>query len=354
MNTRTLRRGALAVAIAAQFSLAAGAHAADWWPFAVNEVKPGAIEKTDYVPLPKASKKWNLCVLVPHMKDSFWVATAYGVIEEARRQGVKVSLYQAGGYENLPKQISQFDDCMAAKADAIITASISEVGLAKKFEEGMHKGVPQIGMVNPLSDKAPVTAKVFVDFETMARATGEFLVARLNGAPARVVSFPGPQGSGWAESYAKGFARALEGTKVGILSEKYGDTGVAAQLKLVEDALQAHPDMSVVWGTAPTAEAAIGAVAEAGRRGEVQIVSCYENQAMLDAMKRGEILGFGTQFPVVQGRIAVDMAIRALEKQPLKPFLQPVPVMIGKHNADRVDLASVLAPAKWQPVYALD
>ena len=74
-----------------------------------------------------------LCVLFPHVKDSMWVAAAYGAVEEAERLGVKLTLLQAGGYENLPKQISQFDDFVAAKSDAIITGAISEAGMAKKF-----------------------------------------------------------------------------------------------------------------------------------------------------------------------------------------------------------------------------
>ena len=48
--------------------------------------------------------------------------------------------------------------------------------------------------------------------------------------------------------------------------------------------------MNVIWGTAPTAEAAVGAVAEAGKQGEMMIMSSYENQAMLDAMNKGGTL----------------------------------------------------------------
>lgn len=92
-----------------------------------------------------------------------------------------------------------------------------------------------------------------------------------------------------------------------LLEEKFGDTGVAVQLGLVQNAMQAHPDMNVIWGTAATIKAAIGAVAEANRP-DMLIMSSYENQAMLDLLKSGKTLGFATQFPVTQGRIAVDMA----------------------------------------------
>ena len=46
-------------------------------------------------------------------------------------------------------------------------------------------------------------------------------------------------------------------------------------------------------------------------------MSSYENQAMLDALNKGEILGFATQYPVLQGRIAIDTAVRASSISPI-------------------------------------
>jgi periplasmic protein TorT len=59
------------------------ARAADpWWPVKVYDLDSGSPKVTDYVPVEKAAKPWNICVLFPHMKDTFWVAVDYGVVEE--------------------------------------------------------------------------------------------------------------------------------------------------------------------------------------------------------------------------------------------------------------------------------
>ena len=52
------------------------------------------------------------------MKDSFWVAVAYGIVEEAKRMNVNMTLYEAGGYENLPKQLSQSRYTFSLSVDA--------------------------------------------------------------------------------------------------------------------------------------------------------------------------------------------------------------------------------------------
>lgn len=343
-----------ATALVTTIGIAGSASAeGEWWPVKVYDASSGENVEVEYSPVEKAAAPHNICVLFPHMKDSFWVAVAYGIVEEAERQNVNMTLFEAGGYENLPRQISQFDDCMAGGYDAIVIGAISEAGLALKFEEAIAAGIPVISTVNPVAD-AETTAKMFVEFDVMGEQTGSYLVEHLAGAEANVVNFPGPAGSGWAELFNDGFKRAIEGVdNVTLLDEKFGDSGVSVQLQLIQDALQAYPEMNVIWGTAPTAEAGIAAVAEVGREGEIMIMSSYENQAMLDALNRGDILGFATQYPVLEGRVAIDMAVRALEGAPLMTFVKPIPDMIASGTVDKIDMSQVLAPADWTPVYSV-
>lgn len=342
------------VAAAIAFWLTGGvALAGDWWPAKVYNEKDGIQAPFDYVPLEKASKKWHICVLFPHVKDSMWVAAAYGAVGEAKRLGVKLTLLQAGGYENLPKQISQFDDCVAAKADAIITGAISEAGMAKKFEEGLGKKIPQIMLINPVAN-APVTAKVSVDYPTLGKLAGDFILKTYAGKDLKVAAFPGPQGSGWAESFFKGFDGALAGSKAKIVDTKWGDTGVAVQLKLVEDSLQTHPDVSVLWGAPPAIEAAVGAVANAGLDGKVELISSYENQAMLDLLRADDVKAFPTLAPVLEARIAIDTAVRALEGKEFTKATMILPEMLTKDTIGATNLDNIFAPVEWQPVYTVD
>lgn len=354
--TSAFRRTAAACSIGlALGSVAFSASAQDagkWWPIDVLDVSSGENVLTAYSPVEGASQPWNVCVLFPHMKDSFWVAVAYGIVTEAQRQGINMTIYEAGGYENLPRQLSQFDDCMASGVDAIVVGPISEAGLSKKFDEALAAGIPVIATVNPVAE-ANVTAKMFAAFDEMGEVTGNSFLEQLDGAPANVVAFPGPAGSGWAEATLEGLERSTKGSNVVILDRMFGDTGVGVQLQLVQDALQAYPEITAIWGSAPTAEAAIGAVAEIGREGDIKIISSYENQAMLDAMNAGEILGFATQYPVLEGKVAIDMAVRSLQGEPVMEFARPALSMITKETAASINMDLVLAPTDWTPLYSV-
>ena len=350
--TKALQAALLGAAATVAFGLAPAAADAIF-PVKVYDSSSGTPKVVDYSPLAKASKPYKLCVLFPHMKDSFWVGVAYGIVKQAEAENVNMSLYEAGGYENLPKQLSQFDDCLASGADAIIVGAISGAGLTQKFAEAKKKGIPVVGVANPLPPNA-LPAAIYVDFVAMGETTGDGLVAVAKpGEKLNIVTFPGPAGSGWAESFNDGFKKAVAKDKdAKILGEKFGDSGVAVQLQLIQDALQAYPDLNVIWGTAPTAEAAVGAVAEAGRK-DIKIVSSYENQAMLDALNKGDILAFATQYTVVEGAVSVDQAVRLLDKQPVIALAQPVASAVDKTTVSKLNLDLVLAPQTWTPVYSV-
>lgn len=349
--------GSSILALAVSFS--ATALAADgsekWWPFKIQSAKDGdlkSVSEIEYTPLEKAEKPWNLCVLYPHIQDGYWVSVNYGMVEEAKRLGVNLTIYQAGGYTSLPKQISQYDDCVVAGADAILISPISEAGVAAKITEGMNKGIVNIAVANPILE-TPITARVTPDFYQKGYQTGEYAKKLLGDKEGKAVGFPGPQGSGWAETYMSGFRDSVKEGNIKLLAEQFGEASVPAQLRLVEDALQTYADMNVVWGGAPTAEAAIGAVEDAGRD-DVMIVSSYENQTMLDAVKSGKVVAFATEYPVMMGRIGVDLAVRALEKKPHEKVLLVSPGIVTKDNIDSFDTTQIFAPANTRPVFSVN
>jgi protein TorT len=210
------------------------------------------------------------------MKDAYWLGVDYGVADEAKRQGVKMQLVEAGGYTELQKQISQIEDCVAAGAQAVVIGAISYDGLNNLVAEIRKKNIPVIDVINGISSPE-LSAKSLVSFGEMGAKAGEYL-AKLHPAgspPVKVAWFPGPPGAGWVEAGNTGFLGAVKGSAVEVVETKYGDTGKEVQAKLVEDTLQAHPDISYIVGTAVTAEAAIPIVRDKGIQDKVKILAYY-------------------------------------------------------------------------------
>ena len=81
--------------------------------------------RREYVPLTHASKMWKLCAAIPHLKDDYWLAVNSALIQESRRLGVRLNVFEAGGYENVETQKRQVADCVTDGANGLILGAIS-------------------------------------------------------------------------------------------------------------------------------------------------------------------------------------------------------------------------------------
>ena len=331
-----------------------------WYPYPAQEVTPafsadGEVRDVTYSPLESASQPWNICVSFPHMKDAYWLGVDYGVVDEARRLGVKLNVVEAGGYTELNTQISQIEDCVSGGADAVVIGAISYDGLNNVIGEVAGQGIPVIDVINGVSSK-DIAAKSLVSFRTMGAKTGEYLAGKhpAGSDPVKVGWFPGPAGAGWVEAAHEGFMAAIEGSAVEVLEPRFGDTGKETQLKLVEDVLQANPEVRYIAGTAVTAEAAQGLIRERGLQGDVDLLAFYMTPGVYTGIKRGFILAAPADSMVIQGRIAVDQAVRILEGEDYIKHVGPKIFVVDPDNINDVPRENILPPAGFRPVFSVE
>jgi protein TorT len=356
-----MKRLSLKIAVAAAIAGApAMAVAADWYPYPVESWDPpfdmaSPRTKVDYVPLDKASKPWEICVSFPHMKDAYWLGVDYGVAEEAKRQGVKMQLVEAGGYTELQKQISQIEDCVSAGTDAVVIGAISYDGLNNLVAEIRKKNIPVIDVINGISSPE-ISAKSLVSFGEMGYKAGEFLASQhaAGSDPVKVAWFPGPAGAGWVEAGNTGFLDAVKGSAIEVVETKYGDTGKEAQSKLIEDTLEAHPDLDYIVGTAVTAEAAVPILRNRDLQDQIKVVSYYYTPGVDQGIRRGQILAAPTDSTVVQGRIAIDQAVRILEGKDYLKHVGPALYVVTQETIKDFDPSSTLAPDGFKPVFRVE
>ena len=332
------------------------AAAADWAPYPVEVWSvPGDATSPrtvmDYVPV-TATQAWNICVSFPHMKDAYWLAVDYGAVEESRRQGVSMTLVEAGGYTNLDTQISQIEDCVQGGADAVVIGAISFDGLNNLVDEIAAQGIPVIDVINGMSSEN-LTAKSLVSFGEMGANACSWLANHVGDEATSIAWFPGPAGAGWVEAGNAGCVGALEGTSVTIVDTKFGDTGKEAQSILIEDALAANPDIDFIVGTAVTAEAATSILRDRGLDDEIGVVSYYFTPGIFEGLQSGRILAAPTDSPVIQARIAIDQAVRALEGLDFEEHVGPALFVVDVDTIDTFDSTSTLAPPGFDPVFSV-
>lgn len=332
-----------------------------WYPVEVDVWEPPfntqqQRTQRQYTPLEKSSRRWNICVSIPHLKDDYWVGVNYGLIAEARRLDVSLSLYEAGGYEHLEVQREQLENCLANDSDGLIISAISQDGLEDLIKTAADRGIPVLDLINGISS-THISARVAVDFWDTGFQAGTYLRERHrnNTRTVRVAWFPGPDGAAWVAAGDTGFKDALEGSSIEIISTRRGDTGLATQRKLIESVLDEHGDeLDYIVGTTVTAEAAVDVLRKRGLSKNIKVLSYYYSPGVHRGIKRGNILAAPSDQQALQARIAVDVMVRMLEKQAYFKHVAPRVVLIDASKQRDWDSSTTLAPRGFRPIFSIN
>jgi protein TorT len=309
--------------------------------------------RKQYVPLAHASKQWHLCASIPHLKDDYWLAVNSALIQEARRLGVRLNLFEAGGYEHLDRQKHQIAECMKKRTDGLIVGAISADGLNDLIDSYAGRGIPAIDLINGVSSKA-IAARAAADFYDMGFAAGQALkkLAGADGRPVRIAWFPGPKGAGWVAAGDEGFRAAVEGTRIAIVVTSFGDTGLAEQTKLVTAALDQHKGLDYIVGTAVTAEAAVPLLRERKSSAKTKVLSYYFGAGVYRGIQRGTIVAAPTDQPAIQAKLSVDLMVRVLEKKHYFRHVSATVILVDSGSLPKFDLSSSLGPPGFRPIFS--
>ncbi len=299
-----------------------------------------------------ASRPWRLCTVYPHLKDSYWLAVNFGMVEEARALGLGLRVLEAGGYGHLEYQRERVASCISDEAtDALLVGSVSFAGLNDLLGPFLARR-PVLALVNDI-DPGVISGKVGVPWYQLGWKVGRWLAERhpAGSAAVEIAWLPGPQDAGWVSFIDRGFREGLAGSAANIVAVRSGDTGRTIQRRLVEEVLDAHPEIDYLVGNAPMAEVAIAELRRRGLEDQVAIVSSYVTPGVYNGLLRGRILVSVCDFPVLQGRMAVRQALRALEGVPLEPYIGPTVELVDAELLRRYPIDWMLPPAGFVPVY---
>lgn len=309
----------------------------------------------DYHSPDKATKPWNMCVVFPHIKDAYWQAVNFGMVDQARQMGVILHFSEAGGYPNLERQRDLVRQCAAGpEVDIIILGTVSYDGLSDIIRQA-SRNKHVLATVNDIANVG-LSAKVGVPYYDMGYQIGRYLVKRHPGAdePLPIAWFPGPQKAGWVPFIDRGFRDAIKGSQISIVTVGWGDTDKTIQRNLVQSTLDQHPAVKYLVGNAMMAEAAVSVLRERGLQDSIGILSSYLTPGVYRGILRGRILASPTDSPVVQGRLSIDQAVRILEGRAYDKHLGPLIRVVDRGNLDKTTTDDSMPPPTFSPQFDYD
>jgi len=278
-------------------------------------------------PGPGPSPARTIGVSLLTQQHPFYLELAQAMQQEAARQGLKLDLSIAN--QDLGKQISDVEDFVSKKVDAIILSPVDSRGVKAAVLKAAAARIPVI-TVDIAASGVEVASHVATDNRAGGVLAGQ-LMGRATGGKGQigVLHYPSIQS---VVDRVEGFKSAIAtfpGMK--IVSVQPGITRAEA-LAASQNMLQAHPDLAGIFGFGDDAAlAALASVKGARKLEQVKIVGfdgMAEARAAVD--REPAFVGVIRQYPDQLGLQAVAIAAQLLQGKPVEKFH---PVLPGVYTA---------------------
>jgi ribose transport system substrate-binding protein len=246
-----------------------------------------------------------------------------GLRDEADKCGYKLVI--ASAEFDLGKQAGQIEDFVARKVDAIVVCPVDSRGVGPAIGKANAAGIP-VFTADIAAREGEITSHVASDNVAGGRLAGEFLAKALRGSG--TVAIVGQPAITSVLDRVQGFKDAIgkyPGMK--IVAEVNGQGVRDRSLQAASDVLQAHPDLSGLFGI--NDDSALGALDAARQLGRpaVVIVGYDATPPAVDAIRKGtQLKADVVQYPAKIGKATIDSIRDHFEG---KPVPKTVPVEVG-------------------------
>lgn len=280
------------------------------------------------------TKNFRVGVAFKIKQDQFFMALTEGLNSEAAKNK-NLELTVVFAEEKAETQISQVEDFIAAKVDAIILAAVDEKALVGTVEDANKANIPVVCVDTGVVGGKIVTL-IASDNILAGKLGAEYMVKRINGK-GNVVILDWPPSQSCRER--------VEGVKE-VLS-KYPEMKIIHQEKgklppetsaQVENILTAFPDIDVIYTVSDAfGPPAYREIKLAKKEGRVFVVSVDATPEARMLMKESDVYGCSVaQQPFLMGQKTIQTVVQYLtgEKTDFPSFIPVEVKLITKENAD--------------------
>jgi len=264
----------------------------------------------------------------------------FAILEETIREEVEKNgdrLITVDPDMDLQKQISQIDDLIKQKIDALFLNPVESETILPALVSLNKANIPVINFDSEVKDIELVAAYVGSDNYNAGYVCGVDMVKRLpNGGPIAVLDSPARLSS---RNRIDGFKEAIEGKGFTIvfLRDTRGDLSTAQ--RHIEEMLKIYPGVLAIMGVNdPTALGALAACRAANRANILIYGVDGSPKAKAEIAKGGQFAGTGAQSPISIAKESAAVAYKILNKQAYEKRIPVRTFIINQENINQFDI----------------
>jgi ribose transport system substrate-binding protein len=293
----------------------------------------------------------TIAVFTKNQTNPFFQNVRVGAENAAKQLGAKVIQFVPTKPDSIPEQLSQVEDVIVKKPDAIVFTPVDYKALVPGVEKMNAAGIPVVNITDHMAG-GKIVSYVGIDDYKVGRATAEALMKALGGK-GNVVIIEGVKGSISNQDRTRGLTDVTKDyPNVKLLATQAGNFQRLNALQVMENLMQSFPQIDGVM--AANDAMAIGAIEalDAANRKAI-VVGINGTKEAVEAVKSGKLLASGQADPFMQGCLGTILAIRNLRKQSTPPEMYLKPSVIDASNYREFDMpVEARSCPKWDDVAA--
>ncbi len=273
------------------------------------------------------AKEYKIGASLLTQQHPFYIDLADAMKVEAKKDDVVLNISIAN--QDLNKQLSDVEDFITKKVDAIIISPVDSKGVQAAIIKAEKAGIPVI-TVDVAAEGVPVVTHVATDNYAGGVEAGKLMGKLLNGkGKVAIIDYPALQS---VVARVDGFKKGLADTPdVKIVAIQTGITRAEA-LTVAQNMMQAHPDLNGLFGFGDDAALAAVIAAKSARNDNIKIIGFDGMKEARDAVDSDKtFVAVIRQYPDQMGAKAIDAAVDHLNGKPVAKLIPVAPgVYTGK------------------------
>jgi ribose transport system substrate-binding protein len=279
---------------------------------------------------PALAANETIAVFTKNQTNPYFQAVRVGAEAAAKTLGANVIQYIPTKPDSIPEQLSQVEDVIVKKPDAIVFIPVDSKALVPAVEKINAAGIPVTNITDRIAG-GKLVAYVGADDYNIGLSTARALLKAIGGK-GNVVILEGVKGSLTNSDRVRGFNDALkEFPNVKLLASQPGNYQRLQALQVMENLIQSFPQIDGVL--AANDAMAIGALeALDGANRKAAVVGINGSREAIELIKSGRLLASGDFNGFIQGCYGVEIAVRNLRKEGTPKEIILKPKVIDKTN----------------------
>lgn len=268
------------------------------------------------------------------LNNPYFVTVKQGAEAEAKTLGYTLTVADAQNESS--KQASDIENFISQKVDMIIVNPVDGQAVVPAILEANKANILVITW-NRKANGGTVAAHISFDEIKTGTMQGEEVAKVLNGK-GNIAELLGTTGTDVAADRSKGFEDTIKKSPgIAIVAKLTAKFDRATGMKVMEDILQAHPDINAVFAANDEmALGAISAIEAAGKSAQIKVFGVDATDEGLAALKAGKLVADVSLPPYFFGKQALEVTKQVLDGTLKEKTIIVPSTLVTKENVDQL------------------